>query len=181
MLLTYDYHTIIKKILEKEFKRLDIAFDLLNLSEIRLKENLDLESYEAIKKSLADFGISVVEDPKDELVARIKESVQELIYSEESVSPLKMSIFLSEKLGYSYGYLSAIFTEATLISIENYMILKRIELVKLILLRKGSTVTDAANTLNYSSVSHLCHQFKKKTGLTPSDFQRIMSKRMASA
>lgn len=178
MQLIFNHSKTIKKVIENEFKRLDIPFDQVSSSEIRPSEPLCKMKYQAIKKSLSEFGIQIVEDPKEKLIARIKEVIHQLVYSFEKLPSIKTSIYLSQKLGYSYGYLSSIFSEGTSISIENYLILKKIELVKLILLQNNSTVTEVAFRLNYSSVSHLCNQFKKKTGLTPSEFQYIMSKRV---
>jgi AraC-like DNA-binding protein len=34
--------------------------------------------------------------------------------------------------------------------------------------------------MNYSSVAHLSNQFKKETGLTPSDYKKIKNKRRSS-
>lgn len=177
MLLNFDYSKTIKKVLNDEFKKLNISFEIVSLSEVRPTQPLSKTKYQALKKSLAAYGIRIVEDPKEKLIARIKEVLHEMVFSFDKLPSTKTSVFLSEQLGYSYGYLSNIFTESTLISIENYLILKKIELVKVILLRNDATVTEAAYRLNYSSVSHLCNQFKKKTGLTPSEFQNIMSKR----
>lgn len=177
MLFTYDHSKTVKKVIELEFDRMNISYEEIGASEIRPSEPLCVDRYQTLKTRLLEFGIQIVEDPKEKLVAQIKEVIQELIYSYDKMPSQKTSVILSEKLGYSYGYLSSIFVEATLISIENYLILKKIEMVKLILLRNESTVTEAAHKLNYSSVSHLCNQFKKKTGLTPSEFQHIMSLR----
>ncbi|WP_309762565.1 AraC family transcriptional regulator [Chryseobacterium sp. SORGH_AS_1175] len=45
------------------------------------------------------------------------------------------------------------------------------------IVRGKQNLTEIARKLNYSSVAHLSSQFKNTTGLTPSQFQKIMSKR----
>ncbi|MCC7030562.1 MAG: helix-turn-helix transcriptional regulator, partial [Chitinophagaceae bacterium] len=70
-----------------------------------------------------------------------------------------------------------IFSETTFTSIENFIILQRIERAKQEIVEGKYTLTEIAWKLNYSSVAHLSNQFKKTTGLTPSAFQRIIKLR----
>jgi AraC-like DNA-binding protein len=86
-------------------------------------------------------------------------------------------VYLSEKIGHSYGYLSNLFSEVTFSSIENFMIIQKIEYTKQLILNTDLTLTEIAFKLNYSSVAHLSTQFKNTTGITPSAFQRIIFKR----
>jgi AraC-like DNA-binding protein len=87
------------------------------------------------------------------------------------------SSYLSSKLHHSYGYLSNLFSEVTFTSIENFIIIQKIERAKQLLLSGTHTLTEISYLLNYSSVAHLSNQFKKTTGLTPSSFQRIIKLR----
>ena len=94
---------------------------------------------------------------------------------------VKSSVYLSEKLGHSYGYLSNLFSEVTYTSVENFIIIQKIEYTKQLLLSTDLNLTEIAFKLNYSSVAHLSTQFKNNTGITPSAFQRIISKRRTIA
>jgi AraC-like DNA-binding protein len=98
------------------------------------------------------------------------------IDGEETV---KISTYLARKLNYSYSYLSSHFSENTFTSIENFIILRKVDLVKDFLCNTDLTLTEIAYHLKYSSVAHLSSQFKKTTGLTPTTFQRIIEKRKA--
>jgi AraC-like DNA-binding protein len=80
-------------------------------------------------------------------------------------------------LNYNYSYISNVFSEVTYTSIENFIILQKIELAKQLIIANELTLTEIAYNLNYSSVAHLSTQFKNTTGITPSAFQRIVSKR----
>jgi AraC-like DNA-binding protein len=99
-----------------------------------------------------------------------------MVNSEEPLS-VKSSVYLTEKLSLSYGYLSNLFSEVTYTSIENFIMIQKIELAKNLILNNQLTLTEIAYKLNYSSVAHLSTQFKKITGITPSAFQRIIAKR----
>jgi AraC-like DNA-binding protein len=111
------------------------------------------------------------------LVQRIKDAITELIHNQEEENLYKVSAYLSEKLDYSYSYLSTVFSETTYTSIENFIILKKIDYAKELIITNNLTLTEIAFKLNYSSVAHLSYQFKKTTGLTPSAFQNIIEKR----
>ena len=89
----------------------------------------------------------------------------------------KVSSYLSDKLDYSYTYLSNLFSEGTYTSIENFVILKKVDYVKELIATTDLSLTEIAFRLNYSSVAHLSGQFKKITGLTPTVFQKIIEKR----
>lgn len=85
---------------------------------------------------------------------------------------LKLSEYLSKSLNYDYTYLSNIFSEMEGSTIERFYIVTRIERVKELIVYEGLTISEIANQLNYSSVSHLCLQFKKVSGQTPSMFKK---------
>lgn len=88
----------------------------------------------------------------------------------------KISCYLAERLQMNYNYISAVFSEYTHTSIENYIILQKIERAKKLLLQELS-LTEISYLLSYSSVAHLSGQFKKVTGLSPSAFKKIISER----
>jgi AraC-like DNA-binding protein len=62
-------------------------------------------------------------------------------------------------------------------TIQNFIILNKIERVKELLLYDELNLTEISYKLNYSSVAHLSNQFKKVTGLTPSYFKKLKKER----
>ena len=87
------------------------------------------------------------------------------------------SEFISEKLEYDYNYLSNIFSEVKGITIQQFIIVHKIERVKELLLYEELTLTQISQELQYSSVAHLSNQFKKVTGLTPTYYKTLKEKR----
>jgi AraC-like DNA-binding protein len=100
-----------------------------------------------------------------------------MVFKEDKLPESKISAYISDKLNLSHSYLSKIFSEITYSSIENFIILQRIERAKQLIIEENLTLTEVAWKLNYSSTAHLSNQFKKTTGLTPTQFQRIVQKR----
>ena len=87
------------------------------------------------------------------------------------------SDFLSQKLKHDYTYMANIFSDVKGITIQQFIIINKIERVKELLLYNELSLTEIAHRMNYSSVAHLSHQFKKVTGLTPSFYKQIRQKR----
>ena len=112
------------------------------------------------------------------LIEKIKNVIIEMVYYEDELPKARNSDYLSEKLHYDYTYLANLFSEATGITIEHYILLHKIERVKELLLYDELTLTEISYRLNYSSVAHLSAQFKKITGLTPSYFKNLKHKRI---
>ena len=104
---------------------------------------------------------------------RIKKVIVEMVHYTEEPLKINFSDYLSEKLDYDYTYLSNLFSEVTGITIEHYIITHKIERVKELLMYDELTLTEISYLLNYSSVAHLSNQFKKETGMTPSEFKRL--------
>jgi|SRR5436190_12522232 len=112
-------------------------------------------------------------DKKHILIEKIKKAVIDFIhYADEPVN-IKFSNHLSELLDYDYNYLSNLFSEMHGSTLEQYVISHKIERVKQMLIYEDLSLTDIAFKMGYSSVAHLSYQFKKTTGMTPSDFIKM--------
>lgn len=123
-------------------------------------------------------GLELLDDKKNILVERIKGVIIEMIHYSDEVPKVNDSDYISDKLGYDYTYLSNTFSEVKGTTIQQYIILHKIEKVKEMLLYDELTLTEIAYKLHYSSVAHLSNQFKKVTGLTPTYFKELKEKRM---
>ena len=173
----YDINTICKKILQEQLEKLSLSYSYLGFNEIEIKEDLSNAKLTNLHSNLSDYGIEVVESNKNILVQKVKDVIIEMVYMEDKLPVSKISAYLANKLSHSYGYISNVFAEVTYTSIENFIILHRIELAKQLIMIGELSFTEIAHKLNYSSLSHFCTQFKNITGLTPSAFKRIMIKR----
>lgn len=176
MYVKFDFNALCKKVLDEKLKEHGLKYRLLNFGEVEFYEPLTKEKHNLFKKNLEDYGIEIIESQKSALVQKIKDAIVELVFSDEII-PVKASIYISEKLNHSYGYLSNLFSEVAFTSIENFIILQKIEHAKALIIRNKQSLTEIAHKLNYSSVAHLSTQFKNTTGITPSQFQKIIGKR----
>ena len=174
--IKFDISTICSLFLKQKLDELGLDFSTIALGEIELNEDLNSDRLKFINDQIKPSGFEIVENQKSILVQKIKDAIIEMVHMDSQNLNLKSSVYLSEKLNLSYGY----FSEVTYSSIENYIIMQKIERAKQLIIINELSLTEIAFLLNYSSVSHLSMQFKNTTGITPSAFQRIIQKRRAN-
>lgn len=179
MYVKFDFNTLCKKVLEEKLKEHGLKYRLVNSGEVEFLESVNGEQRQAIKSSLEEYGMEIIESQKVALVQKIKDIIVKLVFSGEMIS-VKASVYIAEKMNHSYGYLSTLFSEVACTSIENFIILQKIEYAKELIISKQYSLTEIAHKLNYSSVAHLSTQFKNTTGITPSYFQKIIAGRRKS-
>ncbi len=147
---------------------------------ITIKENLSADQISILKETLMNCGLDLMDDKKAVLIEKIKQIIIDTIRSPKEMGNAKLADFLSQKLQYDYTYLANMFSQREAMTIECYIIAQRIEQVKELLDYDEYTLTEIADKLHYSSVSHLSTQFKKITGLTPTSYKRLKLKQRVS-
>jgi len=167
-----------KMLVKDELKKLGIDFVSIDLGVIEIRGHISDDQRKTFKENLKKAGLELLDDKRNILVEKIKSVIVEMIHYSDELPKVNDSDYISEKLGYDYTYLSNTFSEVKGITIQQYIIMHKIERVKELLLYDELTLTEIAWQLHYSSVAHLSNQFKKVTGLTPTYFKEIKEKRM---
>jgi AraC family transcriptional regulator len=150
-----------------------IGYRHLQLGEVELSEQLSAEQLERLSVRLKSIGFELLDDKKSRIVEKIKSTIISIIHHSEDELNLKLSALLTDKLGKDYHYLTTLFSSVEGITIEKYTILQRIEKVKELMMYNEMTLSEIAFDMGYSSVQHLSQQFKKVTGLTPTQFREL--------
>ncbi len=166
-----------KMMVKEELKKLGLHFIVVELGEIDIMENLNPEQRKELKAGLMQSGLELMDDKKAVLIERIKNVIIEMIHYSDELPKTNYSDYISEKLNHDYTYLSNVFSEVKGITIQQFIIIHKIERAKELMLYDELNLTEISYKLNYSSVAHLSNQFKKVTGLTPSHFKSLKDKR----
>lgn len=145
----------------------------VDLGEVEIKENLTEEQLIQLKIALSDSGFELMEDKKAILIEQIKNVIIEMVHYDDELPKVSHSTYISEKLNQDYTYISNLFSELKGVTIEHFIIAHKIERVKELLIYEDLNLTEISYRLNYSSVAHLSSQFKKVTGLTPTNFKKL--------
>jgi AraC-like DNA-binding protein len=165
-------------IVAEELKRLGLQKIALELGVVEIMEDISPGQRESLRENLLKSGLELLDDKKSILVEKIKIVVIELVHYSDELPKVKISQYISEKLKHDYTYLANIFSEVRGITIQQYIILQKIERVKELLLYDELNLSEIADKLHYSSVAHLSNQFKKITGLSPTFFRQMREKKM---
>ncbi|SFC97042.1 AraC-type DNA-binding protein [Flexibacter flexilis DSM 6793] len=156
---------------EQTFGALQITPLNVRLGEVVLAKPLAEEEKLMLKNQLQTQGFELLDDAKSQQIEQIKALVIEHIHQKED-QKFAIADTVSQALGKEYSQLSKLFSETEGLTIEQYVIRQKIEKVKELLVYNQLNLSEIAFKLGYSSVAHLSAQFKKVTGLTPSEFRQ---------
>lgn len=169
-----------KMMVKEELKKMGLKYVFVELGTVEIMDDITQQQHEQLKKNLLCSGLELLDDKRGILIDKIKTLIIEMIHYADELPEVNFSNYISDKLGYDYTYLANIFSEVKGITIQQYIIIHKIERVKELLLYDELNLTEISYKLQYSSVAHLSNQFKKVTGLTPTFFKRLKQKRLVS-
>ncbi|XWW48650.1 helix-turn-helix transcriptional regulator (plasmid) [Fibrella sp. USSR17] len=170
------------------------GFDVLTvqLGKVTLRDALTSNDIERIQTVLSKQGFSLLEDQQkmtvhqraktfvDSYFAQATDLSESNIGSAPADRPnRRLSTQIQDALGLDYDTISGQFTKTEGITLERYIILRRIDKVKEWLVYSDETLTEIAHRTGYSSVQHLSNQFRQQTGLTPSYFRQVRQQKQA--
>jgi YesN/AraC family two-component response regulator len=165
-------------VVKEELKKLGLHYVNVDLGTIEILEDITDFQRDALRKNLKRYGLELLDDRKKIIIEKIKSIIIEIIHYSDEIPKVNYSDYISEKLGYDYTYLANTFSEVKGITIQQFIIINKIERIKELLLYDELNLTEISYLLHYSSVSHLSNQFKKITGLTPSYYKKLKKKRL---
>jgi AraC-like DNA-binding protein len=166
-----------KMMVKEELKKLGLRYVVVELGMVEIFEEIQPGMRQILKENLLKSGLELLDSKKSILIEKIKNVITEMIHYSTELPKTNYSDFISEKLNYDYTYLSNIFTEVQGITIQQFIIINKIERVKELLLYDELNLSEIADKLHYSSGAHLSTQFKKVTGLSPSFYKQLKQKR----
>jgi AraC-like DNA-binding protein len=153
-----------------------LHFVLVELGEVDIMENITTMQKEQLRIELQNAGLELMEDKRAILLEKIKRTIINVVHNREEDTRINFSHYLSDKLKYDYTYIANAFSEASGTTIEQYMIAQKVERIKELITYDELNISEIAWKMNYSSAAHLSNQFKKVTGLTPSQFKNLKNK-----
>lgn len=157
----------------QEMEKLSLDVKSIALGEVELRAKPSAKQINALNKRLNELGFEILDDQKQKQIEKIKTLLIQQVQAKGIKEHFSINIFLSKALHKDYSYISRLFSEVEGITIEQYFILQKIEKVKELLIYGEMNTSEISYQLGYCSVAHLSSQFKKVTGLTPSEFKKL--------
>lgn len=155
-------------------RQLGYPTDQISLGKLSFAIDPDREGLDKIGKFLLENGFEILSSRQIKVVNRVKELIHEVFtrHSRDDARP-KFSSLISEELNMNYDTISELFRRFEGVTLEKYIIARRLEKVTELLVYSDYTLTQIAYVTGFSSVNHLSKQFRQLTGHSPSHYKAI--------
>jgi len=160
-------------LLKMQLEKLRIDYSSIDRGEVIIDEDTTQDKIDLLKKVLHNYKLEIIEDKETFLIEKIKQIVYEDVRDISNSKNQNFSMVLSDRLNYSYSYLSNLFSSVTGQSIKQYMIEVRVEFIKELIVENKYNIMEMTYLLDFSNIAHLSNQFKRITGISPSEFRKI--------
>jgi len=163
------------KVVRQKLEEQHLSIKQIELGRVEFDKPQNINK-EKLSEILESEGFALIDDATSKLISRIKISVINHIHHHSTGEAFhNLTDYLEKEIGKSYSSLSSTFSKNEGRTIEKYSIQQRIERVKELLIYGEKTVSEIAHELGYSSAQYLSNQFKSETGLTPTEFKKLIS------
>lgn len=158
----------VEQLLEKH----GIPFSDIALGTVTLPDMPGAAKQEALRQDLEALGFEILDDQRKQLIDQVKTQLTAQVQAEQIPEHFTLSEFVKKVLHRDYSSISKLFSEVEGLTMEQFFILQKIEKVKELLVYDELSLSEIAFQLGYSSVAYLSNQFKKVTGMTPTQFKQ---------
>jgi AraC family transcriptional regulator len=161
--------TSVEQILEKN----KIQAKYVRLGEVELIKQPGKDKLQKFAEDLKQTGFELLDDQKTQLIEQLKNLLIQKVQSGSIDEHFRLSKYISDNIYKDYSSISRLFSKVQGVAIEQFFILQKIEKTKEWLIYDEQSLSQIAYNLGYSSTQHLSSQFKKVTGMTPSQFKQL--------
>jgi AraC-like DNA-binding protein len=162
-----------KSIIKTKLDEAGIIYDEVDIGEVTIPQKLSTAQHRKLYASLKHLGFELIDNRKNALIEKLKNSIAMLEKFSDGDLKTNFTDFISLNVSDSFISLNKLFSEIEGITIEKYIIRRKIETVKELLGHNDYTIAEIATRMHYGSVTQLSSQFKSITGLTPLHFKQL--------
>jgi AraC family transcriptional regulator len=163
-------------VIKQVVSNLGFNIEKISLGKLSFDSEPDAIGKEKISTLLQENGFQLIPNRHVKMVSQVKKMIDGVFNrSSTGNSKVKFSSLLSENLNLNYDSISHTFAQLEGHTLEKYIINRRLEKVKELLVYSDRSLTEIASSTGFSSINHLSRQFKEQLGLTPSHFRKLKS------
>jgi YesN/AraC family two-component response regulator len=166
-----------KTIVKSELDKIGIQYDTVRIGEVITERKITSEQRVQLSEALQQNGFELIDDQKNELIGKLKKSILDLEHYSDEDLKTNFSDYISLIVDDNFISLNKLFEEIEGITIEKYIIKRKIERIKEMLVYEDLNLDEIALKMHYSSTATLTSQFKRETGLAPSHFRQLRYQR----
>lgn len=163
-------------VVENELQNLGYVVEQISLGKAVVQGILETAAKDKIDEQLQKLGFVLIEDKKQRWVEQVKNLIIAMVHhQDDAFIKFNLSEYLSNELHLDYSYISSFFSEIENTTIEKYFISQKTERIKELISYNELTLSEIAFKMHYSSIAHLSNQFKKVTGLSPTQYKHQLA------
>lgn len=166
-----------KTIVKSELENLSLDYKISVHGGIEFTEEFTEDQYDQLNKSLKRSGMVLLNSSESVLIDKIITTIVEVIHYTDSLPKLNFRDLINKYAVPGEEPILKIFSDVKGMSVLQFIIIQKIERAKELLLYDDMPLSEIAQILNYKNKNYLLAQFKKTTGLTPSDFKHLKKER----
>lgn len=166
-----------KMMVKSELDKLGIAYNYVELGEVFLKGMISNDLIQKLKVELKKSGLVLMDDAKSILIEKVVNLIVEMVHYTDEVPKLNFSNFLSEKLKIDYHKIAELFSKTKGITIEHFIKIHKVERIKELIIYDELNLSEISFKMHYSSLAHMSTQFKHVTGLSPTKFKNLITRK----
>ena len=130
--------------MKSELDNLGINYGLVELGEVEIKGIFANDLKIQLKADLLKSELELMEDRKSILIKRIKKIVVAMIHYTDEIPKTRFSDYLFRKMDYDYTYLLNLFSSVAGTTIEHFIMARKIDRVKELLVNNELTLSEIA-------------------------------------
>jgi AraC family transcriptional regulator len=161
--------TSVEHILQKN----NLQASYVRLGEVELINEPGKDKLQRFAADLQQTGFELLDDQKMQMIEQVKNLLIQKVQAGNIEEHFILSKFISDNIYKDYSSISRLFSGVEGITIEQFFNLQKIEKTKEWLMYNEQSLSQIAFNLGYSSTQHLSTQFKKLTGMTPTQFKKL--------
>jgi AraC family transcriptional regulator len=158
---------------EQTLQQLGISFDKVVLGKIFLTNPVYEHEMSLLETAFKKLGFEVLKSKEVQRIEEVKNLLTGILQQEEIPEGFNLGDFIKLNVPVDYSRISHLFSSTEGLTMEKYFIQLKLDKVKEWLFYEEMQLSEMAWKLGYSSVQHLSSQFKKHTGMTPSEYKKM--------
>lgn len=128
---------------------------------------------EARQKALAQVASTLIPDAAGAKDTGYRDTIRTIVDAKLGDSGFSLTV-LAEELGFSPGYLSGLFKKTFGAAFQDYVLGRRLDQAKLMLLATELKNYEIAEAVGFEDANYFNTRFKKQYGLSPQQYRRKM-------
>jgi AraC-like DNA-binding protein len=162
-----------KALVKAELEKIGVHSFTVELGEVETKRNLTVLQRTRLECALRQLGFELIDSSKNTLIEKLRKAIVDREHHADEDLKTRFKDYISQSVKLDYNFLNTLFSELEGITIEKYIIIHKIELIKELLVYNDFGLAEITHRLHYISAAQLSRQFKGITGLTPLHFREL--------